>query len=187
MIHRFAIATLLALSTNLHAAPPPGYTAKVSVAGPTRIDWTFTAANRSVGKLPPGFIDDNFDSTKQSYELFVPPRKDMKQALPCILFISAGDEPQGWKAFEGPYKQLGFIFIGVRGAGNSVQFPKRCRIILDCFDDVRKQIPLDPDRTYISGLSGGGRMACGIAFALPEYFGGIMPIVASGELRANNC
>jgi hypothetical protein len=167
----------------VRAAPLQGYNAKINVSAPTRIDWFFPAANQSPAKPPAKFIGDDYDSTKQSYELFVPPRKDMKQPLPAVLFISAGDDSQGWKSFEVPCKQLGFVYIGVRGAGNSVPTPKRSRIVLDCFDDVRKQIPLDPDRTYIAGLSGGGRMACGIGFALPEYFGGIIPVVAGGELR----
>jgi len=41
-------------------------------------------------------------------------------------------------------------------------------------------VPIDPDRTYLSGFSGGGRMACGIAFALPEHFGGVLPLGAGG-------
>ena len=185
MIDRFSpsLIALFAFIGITTAAPPQGYNAKLSVTGPTRIDWFYPAANQSPAKPPPKFIGDDYDSTKQSYELFVPPRKDMKQPMPAILFISAGDDSQGWKAFEGPCKQHGFVFIGVRGAGNSVPIPKRSRIVLDCFDDVRKQIPLDPDRTYIGGLSGGGRMSCGIGFALPEYFGGIIPVVAGGELR----
>src|SRR6185436_911045 len=28
-----------------------------------------------------------------------------------------------------------------------------------------------------------GRVACGIAFALPELFGGVIPVCASGDLR----
>ncbi len=179
----FVLLAAFAPCVDCTAAPPQGYSAKISVSGPTRIDWFFPAANQSPAKPPAKFVGNDYDSTKQSYDLFVPPRKDTKQPLPAILFISAGDDSQGWKSFETPCKQLGFVFIGVRGAGNSVPVPKRCRTILDCFDDVCRQVPLDPDRTYIAGLSGGGRVACGIGFALPEYFGGIIPIVAGGELR----
>jgi pimeloyl-ACP methyl ester carboxylesterase len=143
----------------------------------------FTSATQSPAKPPVNFLPKDFDSTKQSYELFVPKRKDSKQPAPAILFISAANDPQGWKTFEKPCKDLGYVFIGVRGAGNDVPGPKRCRIVLDCLDDVRRQIPLDPDRTYIAGFSGGARMACAIGFALPELFGGILPICASGDLR----
>jgi pimeloyl-ACP methyl ester carboxylesterase len=165
------------------AAPPQGYTAKVTVGEPTRLDWTFVVTSESVANPPAKFTGDGFDSAKQSYELFVPERNDPKKPVPAILFVSAGDEPGGWKAFEKTCKDSGFAFIGVRGAGNNVPAPKRIRIVLDCFDDVRKQLPLDPDRTYIAGFSGGARMACAIAFALPEYFGGMIPVCAAGELR----
>jgi hypothetical protein len=35
----------------------------------------------------------------------------------------------------------------------------------------------------VAGISGGGRIACAIGFALPELFGGVMPICAAGDLR----
>ncbi|MBN9117780.1 MAG: hypothetical protein J0I06_01175 [Planctomycetes bacterium] len=165
------------------APPAAGYTAKVTVGGPTRLDWTFAVATESLADPPAKFTGDGFDSAKQTYELFVPERKDPKKPAPAILFVSAGDEPSGWKSFEKTCKDGGFVFIGVRGAGNNVPPPKRVRIVLDCYDDVRKQIPLDPDRTYISGFSGGARIACAVAFALPEYFGGVIPVCAAGDLR----
>jgi len=180
---RLAFTFLTLCAVPVLGAPPMGYTAKAPVTAPTRLDWSFVASNQSLTTLPMGFLDADYDSKKQSYELFIPPNLDLKKPAPAILFVSAGDEPQGWKAFEGPCKQLGFVFIGVRGAGNAVAFPKRVRIILDCFDDVRRQVPLDPDRTYITGLSGGGRMAVAVSFALPEYFGGCIPLVAAGNLR----
>jgi hypothetical protein len=165
------------------AAPPEGYTPKVTLSGPTRIDWVYAVATQSPARPPAKFLPEDYDSSKQTYELFVPPRKGAKKPLPAILFISAGDDPQGWKACEPVCKKLGMVYIGVRGAGNEVQGPKRVRIVLDCFDDVRRQIPLDPDCTYVAGFSGGARMAGVIGFALPEYFGGILSICASGELR----
>jgi hypothetical protein len=178
-----SIASSLLFCFAANAAPPPGYTSKVIVTAPTRLDWTFVFTNQSLTDPPADTLGAGFDSTKQSYELFVPNRKDAKKPSPAILFVSPGDEPNGWKAFESLCKDKGIVFIGVRGAGNNVPSPKRVRIILDCFDDVRRQIPLDPDRTYTSGFSGGGRIACGIAFALSEYFGGVLPLGASGDLR----
>src|SRR5205807_1802312 len=50
-------------------------------------------------------------------------------------------------------------------------------------DDVRRNFPVDPDRTYLTGFSGGGRIACAVGFALPELVGGLMPLCAGGDLR----
>jgi hypothetical protein len=180
----FAAQLALVLAPSFTAAAPAtGYSAKVSVSGPTRLDWTFVSSNRSLAEPPADMLGKDFDSTKQSYELFVPARKDAKTPVPAIVFVSAGDEPAGWKAFESLCKEKGFVFVGVRGAGNNVPGPKRVRIVLDCLDDVRRQIPLDPDRTYVSGFSGGARIACAVGFALPEHFGGVLPLCAGGDLR----
>jgi len=155
-----------------------------TVAQPTRLDWTFTVGNRSLANPPADLLGSEYDSAKQSYELFLPPRKDPKQPVGVVVFVSAGNDAGGWKAFEPACHELGLAYLAVKNAGNSVPPPRRCRIVLDCLDDLRRQVPVDPDRTYISGFSGGGRIACGIAFALPEHLGGMLPLCAAGDLRA---
>ncbi|HEY7313520.1 MAG TPA: hypothetical protein VH643_29485 [Gemmataceae bacterium] len=164
------------------AVPPPGYHAAVTVSAPTRIDWTFALANRSLVETPADWLGE-YDSKRQQYELFVPPRRDGKKPMPVILFVSPGKEPMGWKRFEGLCKRQGVLFAGPRGAGNDCPPKKRVRIVLDVLDDLRRHHAIDADRTYLAGFSSGGRIACAIAFALPEYFGGVMPICASGDLR----
>lgn len=176
------LVTALALAP-ARADLKPGYTPNVPVAAPTRLDWTFTVSNRTVPDPPATLLDPKYDSAKQAFDLYLPPRKDAKQPVPAIVFISPGNDAAGWKAFEPVCTKLGIAYIAPRGAGNAVPGPKRCRIVLDCLDEVRRQVPLDPDRTYLTGFSGGGRIACVIGFALPEYFGGVLPLCAGGELR----
>jgi len=173
---------LLTLPLTL-AAPPTGYQAQVKVTAPTRLDWTFVVSNRSLTEPPDKWRLADFPSASQSFELFVPMRRDPKQPVPLLLFVSPSNQPMGWKHFEPACKKMGFAFAGVRDAGNDVPAQKRIRIILDVFDEVRRQLPIDPDRTYIAGFSGGGRMACAVGFALPEYVGGVLPICAGGKLR----
>ena len=100
-----------------------------------------------------------------------------------ILFVSPGAEPVGWKQFEPVCKKLGFVYAEPRDAGNDCPVKRRVRIVLDVLDDVRRNVLIDPDRTYVAGFSGGGRIAFALAFALPDQFGGVMPICASGDLR----
>jgi pimeloyl-ACP methyl ester carboxylesterase len=189
--HRRAPALILALlvatvfpplAVAQSKAPAVGYSDKVKVSAATRLDWTFVLTNRSAAEVPPDWLPD-YESTSQQFELFVPARRDPKQPLPAMLFISPGNQPAGWKSFENACKQLGFVFIGVRNAGNETPGKKRVRIVLDTLDEVRRLLPLDPDRTYVAGISGGGRIACAVGFALPELFGGVMPICAAGDLR----
>jgi poly(3-hydroxybutyrate) depolymerase len=160
-----------------------GFQGKVKVGAATRIDWTFALSNRSLDKPPANWLPGDYDSAKQQYDLFVPPTYNPKQSYPVVLFISAGDGPAGWSQWEPVSKQQGIIFASPHGAGNNVDFKKRVRVVLDVLDDVRKNYNTDPDRTYISGFSGGGRVAGHIAFSFPDYFGGAIPVCATGDFR----
>lgn len=165
---------------------PPGTHDRVQVAAPTRLDWVFTISNQSPAK-PPAEWTRGYTSTKQTYRLMVPdgiPRTlpDGK-LLPLVLFVSPGDGPGGFGAFATTAAKHGVLVASPRGAGNRCPFPRRVNIVLDVLDDLRRRFPIDPDRTYLAGFSGGGRVACTIGFALPELFGGVISFCAAGDLR----
>src|ERR1700733_3296392 len=87
--------------------PVKGYQAKVSVTAPTRIDWTFTVGLRSLPAPAPGWLPKEYDSTKQQYELFVPPDYKPAQSYPVVLFISPGSGPAGWSGWQSVCKEQG--------------------------------------------------------------------------------
>lgn len=151
------------------------------VAGPTRLDWDFACRGVSadVGKLPAGY-----DSAKQKYQLFVPKNYAKGKPAGLVFFISPGDGPQGFKNWQKICETDGLLFASPYGAGNNVPPAQRTRIILDVLDDIRRNFLIDPDQTYLTGFSGGGRMACAIGFALPEYFAGIIPICGTNTISS---
>ena len=185
------LSWLLALLTALlhpgmaMADDPTGYQSRVAVSAATRLDWMFPLANQSPTEPPADWLPTDYDSARQGYEAFVPPgyRAESKKTWPVVLFISAGAEPAGWPQFQPVAEREGVIFASPYAAGNDCPMPRRVRIVLDVLDDLRRKYRTDPDRTYLAGFSGGGRVACAIAFALPECFGGLMPVCAGGDLR----
>lgn len=174
---------LAALSIPACAADTPvGHSPEVSVSSPTRLDWVYALANQSPAE-PPAHLLDNYDSTKQTYELFVPEKYSPDKSWPVVLFVSPGNRAAGFRQWEQVCRREQIIFASPHAAGNNTPMPTRIRIVMDVLDDLRRRYNVDPDRTYIGGFSGGGRVACSIAFALPEYFGGVLPVCAGGELR----
>jgi predicted esterase len=159
-----------------------GHHDKVNVGAATRLDWVFAVANQSPAN-PPGDWQAEYDSTKQQYELFVPPGLSPRKAAPLVLFISASDKPAGWNQWQTVCQQAGVVFASPYSAGNNCDLPRRVRIVLDVLDDVARRRAIDPDRVYLAGFSGGARVACGIAFALPEYFGGVIGVCGAERLR----
>jgi predicted esterase len=178
-----ALGLCLATGGVRGAEPRTGYQKRVTVGAATRLDWTFVLSNRSLAEPPADWLGD-YDSKKQQYDLFVPTNYNPKKSYPLILFVTAVKEAGGWDRFEQICRQQGIIFAAPHDAGNDVPPKKRTRVVLDVLDDVRRSYNTDPDRTYLAGISGGARMANALAFALPEYFGGVLSIVAGGELRS---
>jgi predicted esterase len=166
------------LASGVRAADT-GYQAEVTVKQVTRLDWEFVAASfsKEAARLP-----GDYDSTQQRYQLFVPKTYEASKNWPLIVFISPGDDPIGWRHWQKVCEDNDVLFCAAYGAGNNCPVGKRVRIVLDMLDDVRRQYRVDPDQTYLAGFSGGGRMACTIAFALPEYFGGVIPICGTNPL-----
>lgn len=172
---------LLLAGANLSAADK-GYQKQVAVQAPTRVDWVFAVSNQSPAEPPADWLP-KYDSQAQKYELFVPPKYKPAQPAPLVLFISPSKQPAGFAQWKSVCEEQGAIFASPFDAGNDCEGRQRVRIVLDVLDDVRRRYAIDPDRTYIGGFSGGGRMACAIGFSLPEYFGGVVPVCAAGELR----
>jgi dienelactone hydrolase len=171
LLYILPLTGLLALSPA--AQGQTGLRKEVHVSAPTRLDWQFAASafGKDAARLP-----KDYDSHKQRYLLFVPKSYKAGKTWPLVVFISPGDAPGGWPQWRKVCEQHGVFFCAPYAAGNSCPVGRRVRIVLDALDDVRRQYPIDPDRTYLAGFSGGGRMACTIGFSLPEYFGGIVPI-----------
>ncbi|MDB5336096.1 MAG: hypothetical protein JWN70_1715 [Planctomycetaceae bacterium] len=198
---RTCLIIFLTLATGALQAQDAGYQKEVKVRQATRLDWIFAMSNQSLREAPADWLE-GYDSTQQRYELYVPQtakaarkpaakstaksKKGQAKAndgLPLILFISAGEQPAGWGQLQALCEQQGIAFASPYDAGNNTPMPRRVRIVLDVLDDIRQRQAIDPDRTYLAGFLGGGRTACSIAFALPELFGGVIPVCAGGDLR----
>ena len=105
------------LISSVSAADDVGSLKEVSVREATRLDWVFAVANQSRVDPPTEWLE-GYDSTKQRYELFVPPtaktaskakkgKAASNDGLPLVLFISAGDQPAGWSQLQAVCQKKG--------------------------------------------------------------------------------
>lgn len=150
------------------------YDDKVSVTADTRLDWVYPILGKSPAEPPPGLLD-NYVATSQSFEYFGPV-ENPGGPMPLVIFVSPSDRPVGWEFWEPACRAHGVLFAGLREMGNGQPGAERARAVLDVLDELRERFNIDPDRTYLSGFSGGGQIACAVALALPEYFGGVVCI-----------
>lgn len=151
----------------------------VIVSEPGQLDWAFTIGPQSVAPASDG------RPVHARYQLLVPDGDDAGPAGPAavVLFVSAEDEPAGAAAWKPLCDKHDLVFASPWDAGNDRPTPERARVVLEVLADLRRKFHVEPERTYIGGISGGARLASMIAFSLPEYVGGIIAVCAGGQPR----
>ena len=89
-----------------------------------------------------------------------------------FVFISPRDQgsiPEDWQE---TLEQHRLIWMGPNEAGNRVSTLWRVAVALESVDLATQRYAIDPDRVYISGHSGGARVASTVAFFHPDRFTG---------------
>ncbi len=111
---------------------------------------------------------------EESYEVYVP--EDYHPNIPygLLVWVSPGDDggihPKGWKNILNQHK---LIWIGADNSGNDKDiYTRRISLALDAAYNMQKRYKIDPNRVYIAGLSGGGRVSSMMAFHYPDVFAG---------------
>jgi poly(3-hydroxybutyrate) depolymerase len=120
----------------------------------------------------------DYDLAKESFSLYVPSDYDRNgDPYGMVVWVSPfsdGSIPEGLKrAFD----ERRLIWIGPNNVGNDRHIYQRSGLSLDAVENMKGTYNVDPDRIYVSGLSGGGKMAAMMAVDYPEIFAGGFPII----------
>ncbi len=118
-------------------------------------------------EMPPAL-----DISKEVFDVIVP--KDYTDAKPHGLFIwiSASDKTSLPKEWEAVLAQRQFIFVAARNSGNPRNIFDRMRMAIDANAHLRTLYKIDGRRVYISGFSGGSRVASMLGVCYAEMFSG---------------
>lgn len=109
---------------------------------------------------------------QEEFEVIIP--KGYKKEVPHGLFIwiSPNDKaalPADWEKVLADEK---LIFIGALRSGNNRETTARMQLAITANDQMRSLYSIDPARVYISGHSGGSRVASMLAVAYADMFNG---------------
>lgn len=115
-----------------------------------------------------------FEVSRELYDILVP--KGYKKSEPHGLFIwisaSAGVSlPKDWEKVLDDKK---LIAIGARNSGNPRDVFDRMRLAIDANHNLRDAFNVDGRRVYISGFSGGSRVASMLGVTYADMFSGAL-------------
>ena len=115
-----------------------------------------------------------YDVTKETFEVLVPKDYKPTESHGLFIWISASAEPNIPKDWEPVLAEKKLIFVGAKNSGNPRDIFDRMRMAIDANYNLRKRYNVDGRRVYLSGMSGGSRVASNLGVTYAEMFSGTM-------------
>ena len=118
------------------------------------------------------YADAVSPDTKISWEVHVPQGIDPENPPGVLTYIppvTHGRIPDGWKPLMA---EKNLIWIAANRSGNLQRTPPRVIYAVLGTELVRRHYPVNTDRLYLSGFSGGGRVASYTVTHYPELYRG---------------
>ena len=137
----------------------------LSPATATRIEQHLTSS----GKI---FAGQAVNLAAEKFVVYVPSQSPA-QGYALVVFVPPWREarlPEGWAAVLDSY---GAIFVSAARSGNDENtMGRREPLALLAAQNIIAEYPVDPQRVYIAGFSGGSRIALRLALGYPDLFRG---------------
>jgi predicted esterase len=168
------IALLLSLSLSCQDAKRPPFQAGASDAAlessPDLCDIEEVKARfRASDNIPP------YDVTKEKFRLIVPKSYSHAAKWGLFVYINADDAPGIPAGYEPLLEKRKLIAVAPYKAGNGRNIFDRFRMAVDAAYTLQKRFNIDSARVYVSGFSGGARVASMLSVAYADLFSGAIP------------
>lgn len=113
-----------------------------------------------------------YDVSLEKFDIIVP--KKYKKGDPHGLFIwvSPSNAPSISPEWEAVLAEKKLIFVGAHNSGNNREVFARMRMAVDANDNLRELYDIDDKRVYVSGFSGGARVASMLGVTYADMFTG---------------
>jgi hypothetical protein len=132
----------------------------------------FAAADLARAKASTALRDFPIDPRDERFGLYVPSEKPAR-GYALLVWVSPLDGagmPPGWAPI---LERSGVIFVTAARSGNLTSpMGRRFPLALIAAANVPRHYPVDPNRIWIAGFSGGSRIAERLALAYPDVFSG---------------
>lgn len=161
--------TLAGLHGGFAEAAPPAPPTRDGVA-------TLPGGEPNIPHKVPRLVDYRMKLADEKYYLYIPPNYRHTEPFGLLVFIHSGDSmtvPDDWRAVLARRKLL---YIAPQNVGNKHYTNRRAGVAVKGLAKMMELCRIDPNRVYVTGMSGGARVACMTAFAHPGLIRGALPM-----------
>jgi tetratricopeptide (TPR) repeat protein len=124
-----------------------------------------------LAEVPPEVLARSLDG--ETFQVYVP--ETYRPEEPHGLLVWVSPTPfGGFRSAEFPevLARRKLIWVGADGAGNERGRWERSALALDAAHNMTRLYTIDPQRVYVAGYSGGGRLSSSLVLLYPELFTG---------------
>jgi hypothetical protein len=114
----------------------------------------------------------DYNLPDESFEVYVPADYNGEKPYGLLVFVNphpSGRPPQNYVPLLDKYH---LIYVGPNKVGNDRFVRLRMGLAIDAVENMRKRYKIDPQRIYVSGISGGGRVASMLGVGFADVFRG---------------
>jgi hypothetical protein len=114
----------------------------------------------------------DYNLPDESFEVYVPADYTGDKPFGLLVFVNphpSGRPPQNYVPLLDKYH---LIYVGPNKVGNDRFVRLRMGLAIDAVENMRKRYKIDPERIYVSGISGGGRVASMLGVGFADVFRG---------------
>ena len=130
----------------------------------------------------------DYKLVEESFEVYVPPSYTGEKPFGLLVFISPGgggslknyDNRLKWREIIDKHE---LIWVGPNKVGNDRVARPRMSISIDAAVNMQARYKIDPNRVYVGGVSGGGRIASMLGVGFPDVFKGGFYIIGCNFYR----
>ena len=126
----------------------------------------------------------DYNLAQESFEVYVPPTYTGEKPFGLLVFVSPGGggslKGNKWQSVIDAHE---LIWVGPNKVGNDRYNRPRMGITIDAAVNMQTRYKIDPNRVYVAGTSGGGRIASMLGVGFPDVFKGGFYIVGCNFYR----
>jgi dienelactone hydrolase len=127
---------------------------------------------REVSRSGKVLADYAVDLANERYVLYVPSHVPVG-GFGVIVFVPPWEDARVPPDWITPLEESGVILISAARSGNEESaLGRREPLALLALDNIKYQYPVNPERVYVAGFSGGARVALRLALGYPDVFRG---------------
>lgn len=173
---RLAALLLCAACARAGATYPPGSDEEVQFSLYTPLSSASEIARRMLpGRKLYDVREQSIDLAQEKFALYVPGGPPPPRGWALIVWVPPWNKlthPDEWR---GALDRHRMVFVSARNSGNDTSlYDRRLPLALLGFANVASAMPVDRERVFVGGFSGGSRVAEIAALAYPDVFRGAM-------------